>query len=173
MRLAYAAATIVALAFAQSASAGEVTLTPVSFTPRFEATVDRDLGSIEADALRATVMRDVSAALARRGATVSENAPVTIDIAIVDADPNLVTIRHLRSHPLLDAGRTVALGGAELHAVLRSSDGAALREVNYRHYDTAFTDLAGAPATWTSANRTIATFAERVADAYVAETGAR
>src|SRR6185295_11840424 len=99
-------------------------------------------------------------------ATVSADAPVTIEVDVVDAVPNRVPIGRLRSNYLLDPGRSVQLGGAELHAVLRSG-GATLSEVVYRRYDDNFAELVGPPAMWTSAGRTINTFAERVADAYV------
>ena len=48
-------------------------------------------------------------------------------------------------------------GGAELHAVLRSSGGATLAEVVYSYYDHDFTDLVGPPAMWTSAGRSTLT----------------
>jgi hypothetical protein len=170
MRLAFVTASLAALAFAHSASAGPVAVAPVSFAPSFQATVDSDIGSSQADALRARVSQAIANALARRGATVSADAPVTIEVDVVNAVPNRVPVQSLRANYLLDPGRTVQLGGAELHAVLRSSGGATLSEVVYSHYDHDFTDLVGPPAMWTSAGNTINQFAERVADAYVAQT---
>ncbi|MBS0386667.1 MAG: hypothetical protein JSS00_15100 [Proteobacteria bacterium] len=173
MRFVLAAASLAALAFAQTASAQSVTLAPVSFAPEFQARVDNDIGADQGDVLRARVQRAIGAALARRGASVVAGAPVTIEVDVVNAVPNRVTVQQLRSRYTLDAGPTVQLGGADLHAVLRGSNGTTLAEVVYRRYDYDFTDIVGPPAMWTSADRTIARFAERVADAYVAQTGAR
>jgi hypothetical protein len=173
MRLVFAAASLAALAFAQTAAAQNVTLTAVSFAPEFQTKVDREIGADQGAVLAARVESAIGAALARRGASVSAGAPVTIEADVVNAAPNRVTVAGLRSNYLLDPGRTVQLGGAELHAVLRSSNGATLAEVVYSYYDHDFTDLVGPPAMWTSAGRSISQFAERVADAYVAQTGAR
>jgi hypothetical protein len=172
MRLAFITASLAALAFAQTASADPVALAPVSFAPSFQATVDRDIGADQADVLRARVTSAISGALARRGATVSADAPVTIEVDVVNAVPNRVSVQRLRANYLLDPGRSVQLGGAELHAVLRASGGATLSEVVYSRYDDNFAELVGPPAMWTSAGRTINQFAERVADAYVAQTAA-
>ena len=173
MRLVFAAVSLAALAFAQTAQAQSVSLTPVSFAPEFQVRIDNEIGADQGAILRARVENAISAALTRRGASISAGAPVTIEVDVVNATPNRVTVAGLRSNYLLDPGRTVQLGGAELHAVLRSSDRAALAEVVYSYYDHDFTDLVGPPAMWTSAGRSISQFAERVADAYVAQTGAR
>lgn len=168
------ATTLVAtLGLAGSALAqppGETALTAVSFTPAFQTTVQNDIGATQGEALKASVARAVSAALARRGAAVSG---VTIAIEVVDAVPNRTSVQHLRANYLLDPGRTVQLGGAEFHALLRSAGGQTLAEVAYSHYDHAFDDLVGPPSMWTSANRAAQQFAERVADAYVAQNSAR
>ncbi len=173
MRLLFAAASLAALAFAQPAVAQSVSLAPVSFTPEFQARVDRDIGADQGDVLRARVERAIGAALERRGASVTTGAPIMIEVDIVGATPNRITMQRLRRDYTLDAGPSVQLGGAELHAVLHGAGGRTLREVNYRRYDYDFTDILGPPGMWTSADRTIAQFAERVADAYVAQAGAR
>lgn len=172
MRFALITASLAALAFAQTASAGPVAIAPVSLAPSFQATVDRDIGAAQADVLRARVSTAIGNALARRGIVASADAPITIDADIVNAVPNRVTLQRLRTNHALDAGPSVQLGGAELHAVLRGAGGAPLSEVAYRYYDHDFTDVLGAPGMWTTANRTISQFAERVADAYVAQTAA-
>ena len=173
MRLAYAVIGLAAFGLARTASGDEISVARVSFAPTFQGAIDNDIGAGQGDALRARVERAIGAALVRRGATMSANAPTTISVEIVDAVPNRVTIQHLRKNYLLDPGATVQLGGAELHAVLRSAGGQTLAEVEYSRYDREFADLVGPPAMWTSADRTIAQFAERVADAYVAQNSAR
>jgi hypothetical protein len=172
MRFTFITASLAALAFAQTASAGPVAIAPVSFAPAFQATVDSDIGTDQADVLRARVLRAITDALARRGVAVSADAPVTIEVDVVNATPNRVPVQRLRTDYLLDPGRSVQLGGAELHAVLRASGGATLSEVVYSRYDDNFAELVGPPAMWTSAGNTINQFAERVADAYVAQTAA-
>ncbi len=173
MRLVFAAASLAALAFAQMASAQSVSLTPVSFAPEFQVKVDNEIGADQGAVLRTRVEHAIGSALTRRGASISEGAPVTIQVDIVNAVPNRATIQSLRSNYRVDPGPTVQLGGAELDAVLRSSSGATLAEVVHSYYDHDFSDLVGPPAMWTSAGRSISQFAERVADAYVAQTGAR
>jgi hypothetical protein len=173
MRFVLAAASLAALAFAPWASAQEVSLAPISFAPEFQAKVDHDIGAEQAAILRSRVESAIGAALERRGANVASGAPVTIEVDVVDAVPNRVTMQRLRRDPTIDPLRSVQLGGAELHAVLHDASGRSLQEVSYRRYDHDFRDLLGPPAMWTSANYTISQFAERVADAYVAQTSAR
>jgi len=154
-----------ALAFATGASAASVT---VSFSPEFQEALDDELGAREGEHLRAAVVEAIDAALARRGVG---DSGVTIDVAIVDADPNRPTVQQLSAQPGLDAIRSVSIGGAELHAVLRAN-GAVIEEVTHRRYNHNLADLSGAASTWTEAHRAIRQFAEKVADAYVAHASA-
>jgi hypothetical protein len=162
-----------ALAFAQAAWAGPVTLAPISFSPEFQEQLDEELGAREGDVLRAAVEQAIAQALERRGATLGEAAPVSIEVSIVDADPNRPTMQQLADQPGLDAARSVSIGGAELHAVLRGADGQVLSEVTHRRYNHSLQDLTGAATTWTEARRAIRRFADKVADAYVAHASAR
>lgn len=168
MRVVPAIAAIGALAFAQAAWAGPVSLSPIAFSPEFQTALDDELGAREGEILQAAVERAVADALAERGATISASAPVTIDISIIDADPNRPTMEQLRAQPGLDSFRSVSIGGAELRAVLRGSDGTVLSEVTHRRYNHSLSDLVGPPTTWTEARRAIRQFADKVADAYVA-----
>jgi hypothetical protein len=167
MRLIPAVAVIAVLAFASTAAA-QVALAPVSFSPEFQDSLNDDLGVREGDELRETVVNAVGRALARKGATVSGNASVTIEISIIDADPNRPTMEQIRAEPGLDFGRSYSIGGAELRAVLRGSDGSVLTEVTHRRYNHSIDELLGPPATWSEARRAINQFATKVADAYVA-----
>ena len=110
----------------------------------------------------------MSRELAERGATLSEGAPVTVEISIIDAAPNRPTMEQLVDTPGLDAINSVSIGGAELRAVLRSADGRTLSEVTHRRYNYNLADVSGAATTWTEARRAIRQFANKVADAYVA-----
>ena len=168
MRLTSALASAAALAFAQLAYASPVTLAPISFSTEFQAQLDAELGAREGDVLQRAVVDAVSRELAERGATLSEGAPVTVEISIIDAAPNRPTMQQLVDTPGLDAINSVSIGGAELRAVLRSADGRTLSEVTHRRYNYNLADVSGAATTWTEARRAIRQFANKVADAYVA-----
>ncbi len=160
--------SLCALAFAPSAFAGPVAIAPIAYSPEFQTELEDELGVREGEYLRQEVRDAVAAALARRGATLTDAAPITIDIAIVDADPNRPTLQQLSDQPGLDSIRSVSIGGAELRAVLRGADGAVISEVTHRRYNHDLFDLVGPPTTWTEAHRAIRQFANKVADAYVA-----
>lgn len=170
MRLIPAFCSLAALAFAQSATA--VTLAPVSFSPEFETELNEDIGTREGEYLRADVEDAVRGALARHGASIGSGGP-TIEIVIVDADPNRPTMQQLADRPGLDPMRSVSIGGAELHAVLRGPDGQVITEIEHRHYNSSLAEFHGFPpaAPWSEARRSIRRFAEKVADAYVAHSG--
>jgi hypothetical protein len=160
---------LAALAFAQSAAA--VTVSPISFSPEFETELSEDLGEREGVVLREDVERAVANALAARG--VSASGSDTIEITIVDAQPNRPTLEQLSDRPGLDYIRSVSIGGAELRGVIRSSSGDVDAEVEHRRYNQSLDEFHGFPpaGTWSEARRAIRRFANKVADAYVAHSG--
>jgi len=160
---------LVVLAFAHSAHAQ--TISPVSFSPEFQVLVDEELGAREGEYLRETVTNRVAAALAHRGVAAGQANDITVEISIIDADPNRPTMEQLSNTPGLDSIRSVSIGGAELQAVLRGADGSVLTEVTHRRYDHSLADLLGPPSTWQAARRAIDQFARKVADAYVESAG--
>ena len=170
MRLIPAFVGLAAFAFAQSAAA--VTVGPVSFSPEFETELNDELGVREGDVLREDVEQAIAAALARRG-VVAGSGGGTIEVTIVDADPNRPTWQQLSDEPALDSIRSFSIGGAELRGVIRDSEGNVLTQVEHRHYNTSIAELNGMPPayTWYEARRSIRRFAEKVADAYVAHSG--
>ena len=168
MRFTTALAGFVALAFAQAAYAAPVTLAPISFSPEFQTELNDELGVREGEFLQRTVHEAVARELTERGATLSAGAPVTVEISIVDADPNRPTMQQLADTPGLDAFRSISIGGAELHAVLRGANGQVLTEVSHRRYDQSLEDAIPPTGTWQEARRAIRQFADKVADAYVA-----
>ena len=95
------------------------------------------------------------------------------DWEVINAEPNRPTMQQLTDQPGLDPIRSISLGGAELRAVLRSSDGVVLEEVEHRRFNYTLDELNGAASTWSEARRAIRRFAEKVADAYVAHASAR
>lgn len=159
MRIRYLLASAAVLAFAAPAWAQS---TPVSFSPEFQTALEEELGVREGEVLRTAVTDAIARELSRRG--VSSN--VSIDVTIVDAEPNRPTFQQLLDQPSLDFS-SVSIGGAELRAVVRGANGATT-EVSHRRYNHSLGDLAGAATTWTEARRAIRQFAVKVADAYVA-----
>jgi hypothetical protein len=135
-----------ALAFAQAASAQPVSLAPVSFSPEFQTAVEEEYGAREGETLRTAVTDAITAALERRGASLVDAGGVNIEVAIIDADPNRPTMQQLIDRPGLDAIRSISIGGAELHAVLRGADGQVLSEVSHRRYNYSLDELNGAAA---------------------------
>lgn len=168
MRVRFALLGVAAAAFAQTAAAAPATLGPISFSPEFQAELDQEFGVREGEVLQRAVSEAVGAALAARGASLSESAPLSVEILIVDADPNRPTMQQLIDQPGLDAIHSVSIGGAELRAVLRDADGQVVSEVTHRRYNHSLSDLVGPPSTWTEARRAIRQFAAKVADAYIA-----
>ena len=171
MRLIPAFLGFAAFALVQTASAAPVTLSPISFSPEFQVELDEELGAREGEYLRSAVTEAVSAALARRGASLGAGANLTIEISIVDADPNRPTMQQTSGRAGLDPMRSVSTGGAELRAVLRGAGGQVVAEVDHRRYDETLEDVFVPPTTWTSAERSIRQFARKVADAYVEAAG--
>jgi hypothetical protein len=153
------------LAYATPAAA-QVALAPISYSHEFQVALEEDIGPREGEYLRTTVTRAIERALAARGVSMGGGA-ATIEVAIIDADPNQPTIHQTHRNLSLDSGRSVSIGGAELHAVLRGSDGQVLREINHRRYNHSISELLYPPGTWTEAHRAINQFARKVADAYV------
>lgn len=168
MRLLIPSIALAALAFAQTAAAQTVALAPVSFSAEMQTELEEELGVREAEVLQDAVTRAVSQALTRRGASLAETGALRVEIEILDADPNRPTMEQLADQPGLDSIRSVSVGGAELHAILRAADGRVLEEVSYRRYDYDIGEAERANATWGTARRAIRQFATKVADAYVA-----
>jgi hypothetical protein len=161
MRIIHLLAGAAALAIASPAFAQS---TPVSFSPAFQTALEEDYGAREGEYLRTAVVEAINNELARRG--VAPGA-INVDITIVDAEPNRPTTRQLIHRPSLDAS-SISIGGAELRAELRATDGRMLEEVTHRRYSHTLGDVGPAATTWTEARRAIRQFAIKVADAYVA-----
>lgn len=169
MRFVSALVAMSALGFASAAAAEPVSLTPITFSSAFQTSLQRDIGVREGDMLRERVERAVSAALVRRGASLQNAAPITIDVEIVDANPNRPTFHQLSRPPYPSLMESSSIGGAELHATLRGADGQVLDEISHRQYNYSFDEFRyERPTTWSEANRAINGFAEKVADAYLA-----
>jgi hypothetical protein len=168
MRLIAGICGLAALALAQNAAA--VTLTPVSFSPEFEVKLNEELGAREGEYLTGVVQESVQNELAREGVQLGSGGG-TIEIVIVDADPNRPTMQQLRDTPGLDPIRSFSIGGASLRAVVRGANGEVLTEVEHSRYNHNIDEFAGLPTQWMEARSSIRGFARRLADAYVAHSG--
>jgi len=170
MRSLFLATALALWGLAQSASAAPVTIAPVALSPEFQTNVHNDLGDREGAYLADEVTRRVSLALTREGAEVTANAPVTIEITIIKANPNRPTFEQMGRPPYPDF-TSFSLGGAELHGVIRSADGRVLAEVTKSKYDVFMDQFVQTSATWGAANRAIDQFARDMAAAYRAHAG--
>lgn len=168
MRLAPLMIGVAALAFAHTAAAQ--TIAQVSFSPAFQEALAEDIGEREGAYLSSTLTRYVENALARRGVNADG---LTIELQIVNADPNRPTLRQLSANPAIDSMRSVSTGGAELRAILRDRSGGVIAEVDHSYYTQNLRDVFVVPNTWTDARRSMQQFANKVADAYVAHASAR
>lgn len=160
MRIRHLLAGAAILAFAAPAWAQS---TPVSFSPEFQTSLEEDFGVREGDVLRSAVTEAIARELAQRGIS---STGLSIDVTIVDAEPNRPTMQQLFDEPSLDSS-SISIGGAELRAVLRNASGQTT-EVTHRRYNHSLADLNGPATTWTEARRAIRQFAVKVADAYIA-----
>jgi hypothetical protein len=109
------------------------------------------------------VTEAISRELTRRGVSADT---ASIEVTIVDAEPNRPTMQQLFDRPSLDYS-SISIGGAELRATVRGANGATT-EVTHRRYNHSLADIVGAATTWTEARRSIRQFAVKVADAYIA-----
>jgi hypothetical protein len=164
MRLALVIAASACL-FAGAASAQTSLLAPIAFSPEFQTQLEEEYGMREGEVLRAAVTRAVNDAIATRN--VAQGVSISVEVTIVDADPNRPTMQQLRNQPSLDPIRSISTGGAELRAVLRGPDGAVLNEVTHRRYNQDLYDIGVSGSTWSAARTAIRQFANKVADAYV------
>jgi hypothetical protein len=155
MRIRSLLASAAVLAFAAPAWAQSM---PVSFSPEFQTALEEEYGAREGEYLREAVSNAINAELTRRGVS----NPGSIDVTIVDAEPNRPTMQQLFDRPSLDA-RSISIGGAELRATLPGGE-----VVTHRRYNHSITDIVVPATTWTEARRAIRQFAVKVADAYVA-----
>ncbi|MES1200564.1 MAG: hypothetical protein ABUS57_03850 [Pseudomonadota bacterium] len=165
MRSLILAAAFAAFGFAQTASAAPVALAPVVIAPQLQTQFDTNYGAREQTYLTGLVVHDVTEALKRQGGDVAASGPITIEVTLVRADPNRPTFEQMGRPPFPDFA-SFSVGGAELHAVLRSADGRVLTEVSTRRYDPQLDEFVATSSTWAAARRAISVFASDVAAAY-------
>jgi AICAR transformylase/IMP cyclohydrolase PurH len=163
MRHAFSAAFAAALGLFVAipmAAAQQPAVREITFSPELQTELAEDYGAREAPVLQ----RAVEQALASQ---IEQRAGLTIDVVIVDAAPNRPTMEQLGQRVGLSM-QSISVGGAEIKALIRGTDGQVVAEVDHRFYDRSFADLTGAESTWSSARRAIRQWARKVADAYEA-----
>lgn len=165
MRALFVASALAALSFAGAAAAGPVSLAPVAIAPALQTELEEDFGVREGETLQRWTANAVSRELRNAGADVVDNAPVRVEVTILEADPNRPTFKQLGDKLGLDFS-SISIGGAELTATLRSADGRVLQEVAHRRYSSSLDDISVGAATWSDARRAIRQFATKVGDAY-------
>lgn len=171
-------AALAALAFAQTAlaqtaAAETVTIGPVAFSPEFEESLREELGEREGLYLQNEIARQVARELAEAGAALGPNGALTLEITLIDADPNKPTLEQLSDRPGLDYSRSISVGGAELRGVLRNANGQVLAEIDHEYNSVdLFQAATFALTTWQDAQRAIRGFARKAADAYAAQAAA-
>jgi len=156
-------AALFAAALAFSSSALAQTVQPASFSAEFQRALDRDYGAREGAYLSRAVERAITAALARRGVS---DGMGSIEVEIVDAQPNRPTFQQLSDRPGLSMS-SISIGGADLRATIHSADGRTI-SVQHDYYSYDLVDASFGAGTWSDAQRSIRSFANKVADAYVA-----
>ena len=168
MRILFSLAALTALAMAQSAAAATVTLAPIGFAPEFQTVLEEELGVREGARLQQRIADRVDAALASVGGEIAPGGDMTLEVTIIDAAPNRPTMQQLRDEPGLDWGRSISTGGASLRGVLRGAGGQVLAEIEHSYHTPSLQYVFAPPGPWTDADRAIRRFADKVADAYLA-----
>ncbi len=154
-------------AFGAPARAETVAAPTPSIGQALQERLDEDYGPREGAYLQALTERFVEEALTRAGATLSEGqAPLTVDITILDAVPNRPTLQQMSDHPGLSL-ESFGVGGARFQAVIRDVNGLVVATVEHDYYQSNIFDAISA-STWTDARHAARGFARKVARAYVA-----
>ena len=163
--LAFAAASVLSIAFAASAAAGPVVVRPLAIDPELQTKFEDDYGTREIAELSDAVSRALASELRQAGGTIADSGPITIETTLIDVKPSKPTMEQLADKPGLDYFGSVSLGGAELRARFLAADGSVLREINYDWYET---DLLTSTSlgTWSDARRAVRRFADKVGQAY-------
>lgn len=120
-----------------------------------------EYGARDVERLIEEVREDMTREL-RNAGVFDQNSAYRIHIVLEDARPNSPTIEQLSDSPGLSS-QSFSIGGAELSAQIVSANGEVVAEY---HYDWESRDITDAQTktTWYDARRTIARFADRVAE---------
>ena len=165
------ASPLFAAAAATTAAATAVAIAPVQISASLRKALHDQYGAAEAAVLQEAVAQRLQRALTGAGATVSPSAPVRIDVSIERAVPSHPTRYQMQLNPSLDPMRSISLGGAHLHAVLRGADGKPIDEVDYDHFATSLQEVSPSADAWSDARVTIERFSDLVVKSWRRHAG--
>ncbi|MGH8252514.1 MAG: hypothetical protein ACRES2_00630 [Steroidobacteraceae bacterium] len=156
------AATMFAASAAAPAVTTAVAIAPVKISASFQKALHDQYGAAEGGVLQEAVAERLQRGFKSAGAAISDSAPLRIDVSIERAVPSHPTRYQIQLNPSLDAVRSVSLGGAHLHAVLREADGKLIDEVDYDRFATSFEDASPSSDAWGDARVSIERFSDLV-----------
>jgi hypothetical protein len=159
------------LAANATATTTAVTIAPIQVSASLQKALHDQYGAPEAAVLQEAVSQRLQRALTSAGATVAPSAPLSIDVSIERAVPSHPTRHQMELSPSLDPVRSVSLGGAHLHAVLRGADGKAIDEVDYDHFVTTLQEASPSADAWSDARVTIDRFSDLVVKSWRRHAG--
>lgn len=117
---------------------------------------DKDLAKLEK-----RIEKSLTRQFKKRGLTISDSAPTTLTVTLVDVKNNRPTRDQLTNVSRL-ALQSVGTGGAEIDAELVSAGGVSLGKMHYEFFENNLS-FSRSEGTWTDTNRAIDWFAERAA----------
>ncbi len=122
------------------------------------------LGPNDAEDLVADLYDELVENLGSRG-LLDETAAAgaTLNVIILDADPNNLAFTEVGRHNFLD-NASIGRGGAELEATLIASDGSVLANYGFDYSEPGSIRFEVRAGTWTEARRTFDRFARRLAE---------
>lgn len=166
-----AAAASAAMFLALPLSAATVRLSPVVIATPLQSKLDTRFGAAEGAVLGQAVTRSLGRSLEAAGASLDDGSPVRIEVSIEDAMPSHPTRLQLQRNPSLDYLRSISLGGAHLHAVLRGADGRVLDHVDFDRYAMSLDLVSSSADAWGDALLAIDGFAAQVVKSWRRHSG--
>jgi hypothetical protein len=148
------------------ASKGTVRLVPATIGTGLQTALHDRYGDAEGAVLQSMVADSLGREFKSAGATLDDSAGVRIEVSIEDATPTHPTRHQLELNPSLDPVRSVSLGGARLHAVLRSADGKEVDHVDYDYRPVSLEQVSPSGDAWADARVTIQRFSDLVVKAW-------
>jgi hypothetical protein len=146
--------------------AASVALAPVTIGAPLQSALHDRYGEAEGAVLQDAVTKSLSAALRKAGGSLDGAAALRIEVSIEAATPTHPTRRQLNENPSLDYLKSVARGGATLHAVLRDAGGKQIDRVDYDRYAATLDEASLSGSAWGDALLAIDRFAAQVVKAW-------
>jgi hypothetical protein len=148
--------------------AASVAVAPVTIGESLQAALRERYGTDEGPVLQQAADESLSRALKDAGAplagteAVAGAGPLRIEVSIEEAVATHPTRRQLTDSPGLDYTRSIARGGARLHAVLRDADGKMIDQLDYDRYALSLQEASLSGGAWGDALLAFDGFAAQV-----------